>query len=138
MEISHYINMPGTAWEAARFYAEVFDAPTLEPMWMADVPDLHPGDITEEEGKLVAHVRVQIGDRVLMMSDNIEKWGGPHRGFSGFDIQVACDTPEAAHVLYAKLAEGGAERMPIGKTFWARAFGSLTDRFGVPWMVNCD
>ena len=28
--------------------------------------------------------------------------------------------------------------MPLGKTFWAEAFGLLTDKFGVKWMVNCD
>jgi PhnB protein len=29
-------------------------------------------------------------------------------------------------------------RMPLEKTFWAQRFGMLVDRFGIPWMVNCD
>ena len=33
---------------------------------------------------------------------------------------------------------GGKIRVPIDKTFWAAAFGMLTDRFGVPWMVGCE
>ncbi len=138
MQVNPYLSMPGTAWAAAQFYAEVFGAPRPEPMWMGDVPDEGQEALTEDEAKLVAHVRVPIGDRELMISDHIEKWMGPHRGFAGFDVQVACDTPEEAHDLYAKLADGGTPRMPIGPTFWARAFGSLTDRFGVHWMVNCD
>ena len=28
--------------------------------------------------------------------------------------------------------------MPFGETFWARGFGMCTDRFGIPWMVNCE
>jgi len=28
--------------------------------------------------------------------------------------------------------------MPLQKTFWAEAFGMVTDKFGVKWMVNCD
>jgi len=28
--------------------------------------------------------------------------------------------------------------MAIGETFWAVRFGMLTDRFGIPWMVNCE
>ena len=28
--------------------------------------------------------------------------------------------------------------MPFEKTFWAAGFGMLVDRFGVPWMVNCE
>lgn len=26
--------------------------------------------------------------------------------------------------------------MPFGETFWSPGFGSLIDRFGVPWMIN--
>jgi PhnB protein len=28
--------------------------------------------------------------------------------------------------------------MPYGETFWAKGFGMLVDRFGIPWMVNCE
>ena len=28
--------------------------------------------------------------------------------------------------------------MPLAKTYWAEAFGLLTDKFGVKWMVNCE
>jgi PhnB protein len=27
--------------------------------------------------------------------------------------------------------------MPFQKTFWSSGFGMLTDRFGIPWIVNC-
>jgi PhnB protein len=28
--------------------------------------------------------------------------------------------------------------MPIQETFWAQRFGMLVDRFGTPWMINCE
>jgi PhnB protein len=28
--------------------------------------------------------------------------------------------------------------MPLEETFWAARFGMLVDKFGTPWMVNCD
>jgi len=28
--------------------------------------------------------------------------------------------------------------MPFGETFWAVRFGMLVDRFGIPWMINCE
>ena len=28
--------------------------------------------------------------------------------------------------------------MPFAKTFWADRFGMCIDRFGIPWMVNCE
>jgi PhnB protein len=27
--------------------------------------------------------------------------------------------------------------MRLEKTFWAERFGMVTDRFGIPWMLNC-
>jgi uncharacterized glyoxalase superfamily protein PhnB len=29
-------------------------------------------------------------------------------------------------------------RLPFQKTFWSPGFGMLVDRFGIPWMVNCE
>ncbi|MGO9472796.1 MAG: VOC family protein, partial [Rhodomicrobium sp.] len=36
------------------------------------------------------------------------------------------------------LAEGGHVRMALDKTFWAARFGMVADRFGIPWMINCE
>jgi PhnB protein len=40
--------------------------------------------------------------------------------------------------VFNALADGGSVRMPLGETFWAKKFGMLTDRFGTPWMINCE
>jgi PhnB protein len=28
--------------------------------------------------------------------------------------------------------------LPLEKTFWAARFGMVVDRFGIPWLVNCE
>jgi PhnB protein len=28
--------------------------------------------------------------------------------------------------------------MVLEKTFWAERFGVVVDRFGVPWVINCE
>ena len=28
--------------------------------------------------------------------------------------------------------------MPLEKTFWAERFGMVVNRFGIPWLVNCE
>jgi PhnB protein len=28
--------------------------------------------------------------------------------------------------------------MAIQETFWAHRFGTFTDKYGTPWMVNCE
>ncbi len=49
-------------------------------------------------------------------------------------IEVA-DDAEAKRVFLA-LGEGGMVTMALAKTFWSSSFGMLTDKFGMPWMVN--
>jgi len=37
---------------------------------------------------------------------------------------------------FEKLLVGGSVSMPLEKAPWGDAFGMLTDKFGVPWLVN--
>jgi PhnB protein len=75
-----------------------------------------------------------VGDAVLMASDAPPDHAEKIRGFS-----VSLAIPDAAESerVFRALAEGGKVTMPFQKTFWAERFGMCTDRFGVPWMVNC-
>ena len=45
---------------------------------------------------------------------------------------------ERAKQLFENLAKGGTVVMPLEKTYWAEAFGMVTDKFGVKWMINCE
>lgn len=130
-----YLNFPGTAEEALGFYADVFASEVTHLQRMSDLPDFTPVEGTEA---LIMHARLKIGEMSLMATDHIEAFSGPWQGHSGFSIQIPTDTPEEAAHLFGKLREGGVVTMPMAETFWARAFGSCKDRFGVAWMVNCD
>jgi len=50
---------------------------------------------------------------------------------------TAPDVTEGQRVFDA-LGEGGEVPMPFGPTFFSKGFGVLTDRFGVPWMVDTE
>ena len=53
-------------------------------------------------------------------------------------VSLQFTDPDEAERVFGALAEGGAVTMPLEETFWAARFGALTDRFGTPWMINCD
>ena len=38
--------------------------------------------------------------------------------------------------MFEALAAGGQVTLPMAPTFWAKAFGMATDRFGVSWALN--
>ena len=62
--------------------------------------------------------------------------GVRHEGIRGVSITLNYDTPDEARRIFEALGEGGTVTMAMAPTFWAQAFGMLTDRFGTPWIVN--
>ena len=56
----------------------------------------------------------------------------------GFSLNIGTNDPAEADGIFHALAENGTVTMPIAETFWALRFGMLVDRFGIPWMVNCE
>lgn len=62
--------------------------------------------------------------------------GMPWQGVHGVAMTLNYDTVDEATRRFAALAEGGTVTMPLAESFWAQTFGMLTDRFGVPWIVN--
>ncbi len=54
-------------------------------------------------------------------------------------LQLNLADAAAADRIFNALAENrAAVQMPIQETFWALRFGGLVDRFGTPWMINCE
>ena len=51
-------------------------------------------------------------------------------------IFVDCESNEELDRLYAELADGGQELMPLGHYGFSRRFGWINDRFGVSWQLN--
>ena len=56
----------------------------------------------------------------------------------GFSVSLQLKDPAEAERIFNALAEGGTVKMPFQETFWAARFGMLVDRFGIPWMINCE
>jgi PhnB protein len=51
-------------------------------------------------------------------------------------LSLAYPTVSDAQRVFDLLADGGSITMPLQKTFWAEAHGSLIDRYGTRWMVS--
>jgi PhnB protein len=80
----------------------------------------------------VMHATFSIGDTTLMASDGY-CLGKPK--FEGFSLTYNAANETEAKKVFDALTDGGQARMPLSKTFFAKSFGQLTDRFGVSWMV---
>jgi len=129
-----YLTFNGNAAEALAFYAKalggkvVFSMTFGESPMGAETPDAYKGKIM--------HATLEARGHQLMASDMPP--GMPFEGHKGFSLSVQGNTVDEGKKLFDALAEGGKVTMPYGPQFWAVGFGMLTDKFGVPWMVNCE
>ncbi|MEP6632691.1 MAG: VOC family protein [Luteimonas sp.] len=134
MKTSAYMNFDGDCKTAFEFYAKLFGGKILMMSAFGDSPGCEgmPDDARDK----IMHARLAIGDDLLMGSDCIPAF--PYTGVQGASVALNVDEPADADRIFAALADGGKIEMPIQETFWAKRFGMTTDRFGVPWMVNCE
>ena len=133
MKLNPYLHFNGNCREAMEFYAKVLGGKVLAMMTFADMPSDQPA--SQETRDLIVHARLAIGDELLMASDApADRFEKPQ----GFSVTLTIKEPTEAERVYNALAEGGTVMMPVGETFWARKFAMLKDRFGTPWMINCE
>lgn len=130
--IGPYLFFDGNCRQAFELYEACLGG-RMELMTYADAPEEERGP-SEQDDK-VMHACLRMSKWFLMGSDAPE---GRYEKPQGFCVQVAIDDPERAEQAFTRLAEGGSVRMPFEQTFWAYRFGMLVDRFGIPWMINCD
>jgi PhnB protein len=94
--------------------------------------------MSEADKNLVMNVQLPIlGGHVLMGTDAPESMGFTLRQGNNVSICLQPDTRAEADRLYAALADGGSSDMPLQDMFWGDYFGSLVDKFGIHWMINC-
>ena len=129
--VSPYIAFKGNCRDAIAFYKGALDAEVLFTQTMGESPmsDMGPADN-------IMHCTIKVGGSTIMMCDDPR----PDAAAAGGNISLAIglNDPEQAKQIFANLAKDGSVVMPLEKTYWAEAFGMVTDKFGIKWMVNCD
>lgn len=138
--VSTYLNFPRHTEAAFDFYRSVFGGEFDGGVHR--FKDIPPGPgcppCAEADRELVMHVALPIlGGHVLMGTDAPESMGFKVQMGNNVYINLEPDTRAEADRLFAALAAGGKVEMPLQDMFWGDYFGSLTDRYGVQWMVNC-
>ena len=117
----------GVAEQALTFYTSLFD-------------DARIGDITRygPEGPgpegTVQLARFSLAGQEFRCSDSFVT-----HDFSftpSFSVWVETEDEEELQRLFAALADGGRQLMPLDDYGFSRRFGWVDDRFGVSWQLN--
>jgi PhnB protein len=93
------------------------------------------GSVPEGWPDKIMHGSITIGGQTLQAADVSP---GQYEAPKGFSLTLQIKRTADAERIFEAMADGGQVRMPLEKTFWAERFGMVVDRFGVPWIVNCE
>ena len=133
MRLNPYLVFNGQCEAAFKFYERCLGGKIETMMTHAGTPaEAH---VPAEWHDKIMHARLAVGDEVLMGSDAPP---GHYEAPQGFSVSLQIKGVAEAERIFHALAADGTVRMPLQQTFWAARFGMLVDRFGIPWMVNCE
>jgi PhnB protein len=133
MHLNPYLFFNGQCEAAFKFYEKCLGGKITAMMTYGESPMTE--QTSPELQKKIMHTHLSIGDQEVMGAD------APPEMFEtpqGLYVSLHFTDPSEAERIYNALSENGTIRMPLQETFWAARFAMFIDRFGTPWMINCD
>ena len=140
-KVSTYLNFQRNTEEAFNFYKSVFGGDFVgEVQRFKDIPPTADAPALADADKdLIMHIALPIlDDHLLMGTDAPESMGFKVNFGNNVYISLHPDTREETKRLFNSLAKGGKVEMELQDMFWGDYYGSLTDKYGVQWMLNCE
>jgi PhnB protein len=133
MQINPYLSFNGKCEAAFKFYEQCLGGRLGAIFRYAGTSLADP--VHADWQDKVMHSSLTIGGLVLMGADIAPERYEEPKGFS-LSIQIK-DTADAERI-FGELSKDGRVVLPLEKTFWADRFGMVVDRFGIPWLINCE
>lgn len=133
MQMTPYLSFKGDCEAAFKLYEQGLGGQLGAIFRYAGSPAANqvPADWSDK----IMHGSLTLGGQVLMGADIApDRYEAP----KGFSLSLQVESTADAERIFHELAKGGRIVMPLEKTFWAERFGMLVDRFGIPWMINCE
>jgi PhnB protein len=134
MQFHPHVQFNGNCEEALNFYAALFCG-SVEGLVLYSFAPAGAMPVPVDPSKVMHSNLVVAGVTVLTACDSpVGQYTAP-RAFS-----LSINTPSVAeNERIFNVLSADAERitMPPQATFWTQSFAMLTDRFGIPWMLNC-
>jgi predicted 3-demethylubiquinone-9 3-methyltransferase (glyoxalase superfamily) len=84
------------------------------------------GTACRDIGRRIEHLRTPHGSLIHIRRRRASRW------------RYTSASLDESERIFRDLAAEGQVLMPLEKTFWAERFGMVVDRFGIPWLVNCE
>lgn len=133
MALQVYFVLNGNAKEAIDFYSGVFGS-EAKIMTFGEAPPQPGYQLPEEAKDRIMHAHLEIEGNIVMFSDTFP--GQPYTVGNNITLAIVTEDLDKLQRYYDQLKEGGKVGMELQETFWSKAYGQVTDKFGVEWQLN--
>ncbi|MGH8082615.1 MAG: VOC family protein [Lysobacter sp.] len=133
MQLSTYLSFNGDCRQAFEFYQATLGGTIHALMPFGESPGCET--LGADDREKIMHGCYELDGFMLMATDANAMY--PYTGVNGAHVALSLSDADAARRIFDALSDRGNVQMPLQETFWAKAYGIVTDRFGVPWMINC-
>jgi len=129
-KLNPYLSFKDNAREAMEFYKTVFGG----TLTVSTFKEFQASQDPSEDDK-VMHSQLEADNGITFMAADTPK-GMEHQPGTNMTMSLSGDNESELRGYWEKLSAGGQVTMPLDEAPWGATFGMLTDKFGVPWMVN--
>jgi len=126
VSLDPYIFFQGNCREAMEFYKNIFGGELV----IQTYADIKMGN--EDQKDFAMHAMLS-GGLVKIMGSDTEQASAKAAKVS---LSLGDSDEATLRPIFEKLAAGGSVFSELKKEFWGDIFGSLTDKYGIEWMVN--
>ena len=133
MQMNPYVSFKGDCEAAFKLYERCLGGELGMIFRYAGTPLAN--QVPAEWSDKIMHGSLKVGDQVLMGGDVApDRYEEP----KGFSMSLHIKSTAEAERVFHELAKDGRVVMPLEQTFWSARFGMVVDRFGIPWLINCE
>jgi PhnB protein len=133
VSLNPHLSFDAQCDEAFKFYERVLGGKITFKMTWGEMPGNE--QFPKETHHLIMHVSMSINNQTLMGADSPP---GHYQRPQGIHISLQFKDKSQGEKTFKALSEEGTVQMPFQQTFWSPGFGMCADRFGIPWMINCE
>jgi PhnB protein len=129
-KLNPYLSFKDNAREAMKFYKTVFGG----NLTMSTFKEYNVSQDPNEANKIMHAVLEADNGITFMASDTPDSMA--YSAGTNYTMSLSGDNETELRTYFEKLSAGGNITMPLEQAPWGDTFGSFTDKFGVPWLVN--
>lgn len=131
-KLNPYFTFNGNCREAMKFYQKCLGG-KLYFQTAGEMPV--PGKMPAKMKKIIVHASLISESFALMGSDMVDD-PGLIKG-NAVSVSMSFPTEKELRSCYKKLSYGALRTYPVQHNFYGMLFGSLTDRYGNHWLLDC-